>query len=781
MQLRKKMVLIVIASILLTAVPGAALIYRFVERNILVSASSKLEETTGALAQLAMQRFAQGEPKLSALARLVQQELAQPIRPDELAAFHETMERNLDGAWRNRKPGYDGKHEAGIFLPPDAELSDLQKIRHLRIKQVMDTFGAAASKPLENVWYLSSQRSEIIFDRALPEFVFDMKADTDYTQTPWLTYTSPQLNSGREFRFTPPLYDPVAKLWMVSAVYPLYINGQWIGSVGEDMPLTGAMRPLFGQITIYPGVQHFLLDRQGHFVLAGPWQEQLESTPGTYRPDLSQEPQLAALLNSPLSDSPNLLTDEIVVRGKRYMAIGMQLQPLGWSYYRLAPLDGIIAPARQLFLGIVAMLLAVTILAGMMIGTAVGSSITRRIRLLSEVMKGYVSDHHLRAPVQLNGDDEIADAARVFNEMAADIDRNLAHRQQTEAALSKSEELWRFALEGSGDGVWDWNVAERTIVLTKRWKEIIGFTEDELEDGLVEWELRVHPEDKTATDAALQDCLDGRTPVYVKEVRLRCKDDSYKWVLDRGMVVSRCSDGKPLRMIGTHHDITERKQAEQALQSSLRDKEALLSEVHHRVKNNLQVVTSLLRLEAGRNAHPQTRSVLGDMQGRIHSMALLHESLYRSGTFASIDLGGYLRQLSSQSFRALAVAPGAIQLQLDLASVQVEMDQALPCGLLVNELLSNCLKHGFPDGRSGEVRVELHALDAGRQLRLRVSDTGVGLPEDFESRRSHSLGLQLVSDLAGQLQGTLEIGPGPAAEFTITFSAAEIRLSALPA
>ena len=779
MQLRKKMVLIVIASILLTAVPGAALIYRFAERNIRVSASSKLEETTATLAQLAMQRFAEGKPKLSALARLLQQELAQPIRPDELAAFHETMERNPDGAWRNRKPGYDGKHEAGIFLPPDAELSDLQKIRHLRIKQVMDTFGAAASKPLENVWYLSPQRSEIIFDRALPEFVFDMNADTDYTQTPWLTYTSPQLNSGREFRFTPPLYDPVPKLWMVSAVYPLYINGQWIGSLGEDMPLTGVMRPLFGQIQIYPGVQHFLLDRQGNFVLAGPWQEQLESTPETFRPDLSQEPQLTALLNTPLSDRPKLLTDEIVVRGKRYLAIGMQLQPLGWSYYRLTPLDGIIAPARQLFLEIVAMLLAVTILAGIMIGTAVGSSITRRIRLLSEVMKGYVSDNHLRAPVQLNGNDEIAVAARVFNEMAADIDRNIAHRQQAEAALRKSEELWRFALEGSGDGVWDWNVAERTMVFTKRWKDILGFSEDELEAGLVEWERRVHPEDKMAADAALQDCLDGRTPVYVKELRLRCKDDSYKWVLDRGMVVSRCSDGKPLRMIGTHHDIDERKQAEQALQSSLRDKEALLSEVHHRVKNNLQVVTSLLRLEAGRNTHPPTRSVLGDMQGRIYSMALLHESLYRSGTFASLDLGSYLRQLSSQSFRALAATPGAIQLQLDLASVQVEMDQALPCGLLVNELLSNCLKHGFPDGRSGEVRVELHALDAGRQLRLRVSDTGVGLPEDFESRRSHSLGLQLVSDLAGQLQGTLEIGSGPAAEFTITFSAAETRPSAL--
>jgi two-component sensor histidine kinase len=219
-----------------------------------------------------------------------------------------------------------------------------------------------------------------------------------------------------------------------------------------------------------------------------------------------------------------------------------------------------------------------------------------------------------------------------------------------------------------------------------------------------------------------------------------------------------------------HRDITKRKRVEVALQSLLGEKESLLKEVHHRVKNNLQVITSLLRMEARRSEHLATKSVLDEMKGRILTMALLHKSLYRSGTFAAVNLGAYLKQLTNQSFRALVTRPGAVRLDLELASVQVEMDQALPCGLLVNELISNCLKHGFPGDHNGEVRVELQLLAGGPQLRLRVSDTGVGLPADFELKRSNSLGLQLVSSLARQVHGRLEVGSGPGAVFDVIFT-----------
>lgn len=205
-------------------------------------------------------------------------------------------------------------------------------------------------------------------------------------------------------------------------------------------------------------------------------------------------------------------------------------------------------------------------------------------------------------------------------------------------------------------------------------------------------------------------------------------------------------------------DISERRRIESALQTSLAEKTGLLNEVHHRVKNNLQVITSLLRLEAGRSDHADTRAVLTEMQARIRAMALLHESLYRSGIFASVDLGAYLQQVVSQAFRTQFSRAGAVRLQLDLASVQVSMDQAMPCGLLVNELISNCFKHGFPDERSGELKVSLQALPGTDQVHLLVSDNGLGLPVDFAEKAESSLGLQLVSDLARQLGGKLEVG-----------------------
>ncbi|MDO9092015.1 MAG: PAS domain-containing protein [Rubrivivax sp.] len=224
------------------------------------------------------------------------------------------------------------------------------------------------------------------------------------------------------------------------------------------------------------------------------------------------------------------------------------------------------------------------------------------------------------------------------------------------------------------------------------------------------------------------------------------------------------------RFIVLSRDVTERRQGEEALRRSLAEQAALLKEVHHRVKNNLQIVHSLLRLESGRSVQPETATVLRDMRSRIQSMALLHESIYRSGRFASVDLGDYLRQVATQAMRALQTQAGAVRLQLDLASTRLDLDQALPFGLLVNELISNSLKHGFPNGQGGEIRVVLQMV--GGTLQLCVSDSGAGLPPDFEARRGKSLGLQLVADLVEQLGARLDIGPAPAAAFSVTFDPA---------
>ncbi len=235
--------------------------------------------------------------------------------------------------------------------------------------------------------------------------------------------------------------------------------------------------------------------------------------------------------------------------------------------------------------------------------------------------------------------------------------------------------------------------------------------------------------------------------------------------------------GKPLYLVCATLDVTEQKLAEAGMQQALLDKDALLKEVHHRVKNNLQVITSLLRLEAGRSLVADTKEVLGYMRGRIRTMAQLHESLHRSGTFASVDLGDYLSQVATQAFKSQELHRDSVRLTLNLGSAQCGMDQAQVAGLLLNELISNCLKHGFPEKRVGEVSVELQpandqASASDSRWRLSVKDTGVGLPPDFEDMRKSSLGLQLVTDLSHQLRGTLliESVPGVGAQFALVFT-----------
>jgi PAS domain S-box-containing protein len=259
----------------------------------------------------------------------------------------------------------------------------------------------------------------------------------------------------------------------------------------------------------------------------------------------------------------------------------------------------------------------------------------------------------------------------------------------------------------------------------------------------------------------VQHALANQSSIEPMEVVVTCKDGSRKDILWGYITLGDKSYAYGL-------DLTSRKQAEQTLLKSLREKESLLKEIHHRVNNNLQIISSLLRLQAVRLDNPIAQAALHDMQNRVRSMALIHEHLYRSETFSEVDLSTYLKQLCQQLFRSLAPAPATIRLHLELDPVCSAIEQAIPCGLLVNELVSNALEHAFPDGRAGEVRVELRALDGAAGWRLRVMDTGVGLPPDLPMGNLSTLGLQLVVDLSRQLGGQLDIGAGPGAAFEVT-------------
>jgi PAS domain S-box-containing protein len=214
-------------------------------------------------------------------------------------------------------------------------------------------------------------------------------------------------------------------------------------------------------------------------------------------------------------------------------------------------------------------------------------------------------------------------------------------------------------------------------------------------------------------------------------------------------------------------DVTERRSADEILRGSLRDKETLLKEIHHRVKNNLQVVSSLLGLQSRAVVDDSTRKILQESQNRVHSMALLHERLYQSQNMAEIDCADYIAQVSAHLFRSYGVSSSRIKLTMSVDKKPMTMDSAVPFGLILNELLSNALKYAFPDGRKGEVRIVLEDGPDG-QTRLTVQDDGVGMPENVNIWNTRSLGLRLVRILAGQLDAAITVKSDSGTEITLT-------------
>jgi len=212
-----------------------------------------------------------------------------------------------------------------------------------------------------------------------------------------------------------------------------------------------------------------------------------------------------------------------------------------------------------------------------------------------------------------------------------------------------------------------------------------------------------------------------------------------------------------------------RKKAEAQLKASLQEKDVLLRELHHRVKNNMQVISSLLNLQARRIADPTVLEMFKDSQRRIRSMALVHERLYQSADLSRIEFSSYLNHLATHLFHSCQADSSRIRLSLHTEKLYLNINTAIPCGLIVNELVSNAFKHAFPEGRSGEVEISFRRL-ANDGYELRVRDDGVGFPEGLDFRQTESLGLQIVSTLVTQLEANLKLDRQNGTTFTLIFN-----------
>jgi two-component sensor histidine kinase len=208
--------------------------------------------------------------------------------------------------------------------------------------------------------------------------------------------------------------------------------------------------------------------------------------------------------------------------------------------------------------------------------------------------------------------------------------------------------------------------------------------------------------------------------------------------------------------------------AEEEIKKSLKDKELLLREIHHRVKNNLQVVSSLLYLQSKKSSDKGVNDALLESQHRVKSMVLIHEKLYRSEDLASIDYSEYISELTNTLFRSYRLDTSRIKLELEVGAIRLNTDFAVQCGLLINELVSNAMKHAFPDERKGTISIKFKC-DETEKYTLEIKDDGVGLKDDFTMDTRDTLGMQLVNTLVEQMNGTIEISNRNGAGFKIQF------------
>jgi two-component sensor histidine kinase len=272
-------------------------------------------------------------------------------------------------------------------------------------------------------------------------------------------------------------------------------------------------------------------------------------------------------------------------------------------------------------------------------------------------------------------------------------------------------------------------------------------------------------------DLFIYQARSGKSVSGIETVRIR-KDGTR---LEVSLTISPIRDANQ-NVIGYSsiiRDISERKRTEDQIKQSLKEKEILLREVHHRVKNNMQIISSLLRLQAGYVKEEKYLEMFRESQNRIISMSLIHEKIYQSNDFSRIDFKDYTTDMVDGLFQAYGFDDGRVVLDIDAEDALLNIDSAIPCGLIINELVTNSLKHAFPDGRDGKIKIALHRT-GDAEIELIVGDNGIGFPEDVDFRKTESLGLQLVTLLVNtQLEGEVNLDRSKGTEFKIKFKGAK--------
>ena len=329
-------------------------------------------------------------------------------------------------------------------------------------------------------------------------------------------------------------------------------------------------------------------------------------------------------------------------------------------------------------------------------------------------------------------------------------------------SVKDSEEIYYRLFEDIPIGLFRSTPEGKMLRVNPAMVQILGFPDREALLHTNAYNLYTDPNDRKKWQALVE--------VYdvVREMELELKryDGASVWV-EYNARVTRSPQGAVIYYDGALTNISERKKSEAQIREAFSEKEVLLKEIHHRVKNNLQIISSLLNLQSDYLHDTYDRELFQQSQNRVRAMALLHEKLYQSPNLARIDFGEYVHSLVTSLFQTYKTSPAAIEYEIDIAKLEFDIDTAIPCGLIVGELVSNSLKHAFPNNRPGKIFVSIVHIDT-KTIRLSVVDDGIGFDAHPEMA-SHSLGWELVRTLAGQLGGSLHIQNTPGTHVQLIF------------
>jgi PAS domain S-box-containing protein len=366
----------------------------------------------------------------------------------------------------------------------------------------------------------------------------------------------------------------------------------------------------------------------------------------------------------------------------------------------------------------------------------------------------------------LNILEDLEEAKAKTEALNAQLEQRVAERS---SELAQSEERFRLLVEGVTDyAIIALDTSGNVITWNAGAERIKGYSSQEI---MGQHFSRFYPPEDRALGKPTKELEAAVRDGYVKDEGWRIRKDGSTFFADVVLTALRDDEGKLRGFVKLTRDITERKAAEAKAREALRQ-EMLLKEIHHRVKNNLQVISSLLYLQSTYVQDQNTLEILTESQSRVKSIALIHEKLYRSQNLEKLAFCDYVQDLLAEMIRTYRVHQEGIDLQADVKGILLGIDTAIPCGLIINELVANALKHAFPGERRGVVSVTMQPAEDG-QFILTVHDNGVGLPHEFDWRRSKSLGLKLVMDLTKQLDGKIEVESNQGTTFRISFG--EVR------